>query len=253
MSPDLEQALAARLLALADDELILAHRNSEWTGHAPILEEDIAFTNIALDEMGHARIWYEQLEALQGADPDSLIFFRPAAEFSNVRMVELPPGDWAFSMLRQYLFDSYELVRATQTLESRYRPMAEAAAKIRPEELYHHRHTALWVRRLGLGTEESNGRMQQALDSLWPAVFQLFAPLPGEEQLVAAGYVPAPAQLQAAWEREARPFLEDAGLRLPPDPQAPATVAPRSEHTEHLEPLVADLQEVARLEREAEW
>ena len=96
------------MVALADDELILAHRNSEWTGHGPILEEDIAFSNIAQDEMGHATLWYNILQKETGETPDQMVFFRDAAAYRNVQMVELPKGDWAFSMLRQYLFDAAE-------------------------------------------------------------------------------------------------------------------------------------------------
>src|SRR3972149_8426617 len=112
MSETQKKALADYLIALADDELILGHRDSEWTGHAPILEEDIAFANIALDEIGHARLWYELAADLIGEDkntfPDKKVFFRPAQEFSCLQFVELPKGDWAFSMLRQYLFDAFE-------------------------------------------------------------------------------------------------------------------------------------------------
>ena len=130
IAPDLAAPLADRLLALADDELILAHRNSEWAGHAPVLEEDIAFANLALDEMGHAAIWYGLREALTGESADRLIFFRDAGAYRNAQLVELPRGDWAFAMLRQYLFDAAESVRLPQLANSAYRPLAEAAAKI---------------------------------------------------------------------------------------------------------------------------
>ncbi|MCS6911212.1 MAG: phenylacetate-CoA oxygenase subunit PaaC, partial [Anaerolineales bacterium] len=148
---EIERALAEKLLALADDELILAHRNSEWTGHAPILEEDIALANIAQDELGHAMLYYELHCALAGGTPDRLAFFREAADFRNVQLVELPKGDWAFTMLRQYLFDAYELALLAQLTHSAHRPLAEVAAKVRNEELYHYKHTGAWVRRLGLG------------------------------------------------------------------------------------------------------
>src|SRR5215471_16608308 len=141
-------ALPTYLLALADDELLLGHRDSEWTGHAPILEEDIAFANLAQDEIGHAALWYGLLRNLDGSDPDRLIFFREPGAFRNAQLVELPKGDWAFSMLRQYLFDAAESVRLPLLAVSTHRPLAEAAAKIRPEELYHLRHTQAWIQRL---------------------------------------------------------------------------------------------------------
>ncbi|MGH7428237.1 MAG: 1,2-phenylacetyl-CoA epoxidase subunit PaaC, partial [Candidatus Methylomirabilaceae bacterium] len=165
---ELDLAVAARVLALADDELILAHRDSEWTGHAPILEEDIGLANIAQDELGHAGLWYGIYRSLVGHDPDRMVFFREAGDWRCVQLVELPKGDWAFTMLRQYLFDAYEHVLLTQLAQSRHEGVAAAAAKIRQEELYHSRHTSAWVRRLGLGTAESHRRTQDALDALWP-------------------------------------------------------------------------------------
>jgi ring-1,2-phenylacetyl-CoA epoxidase subunit PaaC len=244
----LREALANKLLALADDELILAHRDSEWTGHAPILEEDIAFANIAQDELGHALRWYG---LLGGADPDRLVYFRPPAEFRNAQFVELPKGDWAFNIVRQYLFDAFELLRSELMETSAYRPLAEAAAKVRQEERYHYRHTSAWLTRLGQGTEESHRRTQAALDALWPYIPQLFTAVPDEELLFAAGMVPAPAQVLEAWQELVFPLLTSAALRVP---ERSRKIPPgRDEHTVHLAPLVADLQQVARLDPEAEW
>lgn len=252
IDPALLAPLADRLLALADDELILAHRNSEWAGHAPILEEDIAFANLALDEMGHAALWYGLREALTGESADRLIFFRDAGGYRNVQMVELPRGDWAFSMLRQYLFDAAENVTLPQLAAGSYRPLAEAAAKIATEERYHLRHTSLWLRRLGLGTAESHARLQATLDVLWPYARQLFVPLPGDASLVAAQVVPDAAALRREWERLARPFLAECGLTLPDD-ALPRRDISRAEHTEHLMSLLAEMQSVARLDPAAEW
>ena len=236
---------------MADDELILAHRNSEWTGHAPILEEDIAFSNIAQDELGHAGIFYHLLTDLTGEDPDQLVFFRETADFRNVQMVELPKGDWAFSMVRQYLFDAFEMVRATELLNSSYQPLAEAIAKIRQEELYHYRHTSQWVRRLGLGTEESHGRTQAALNALWPYAYQLFALADGENELVTAGIVPDPQELRNRWEVVVIPHLKDAGLAIPIVESLPGYDL--RQHSEHLSALLAELQSVARSDPEAVW
>jgi ring-1,2-phenylacetyl-CoA epoxidase subunit PaaC len=244
----LRQALATKLLAMADDEIILAHRDSEWTGHAPILEEDIAFANIAQDELGHALRWYALLE---GADPDRLVYFRPAAEFRNAQLVELPKGDWAFSIVRQVLFDALELLRSEHLKRSVFRPLAEAAAKVHQEERYHYRHTSAWLTRLGQGTEESHRRTQAALDALWPYVPQLFMAVPDEELLFAAGVVPAPGQVLEAWQELVDPLLSAAGLRTP---ERSRRIPPgREEHTAHLDVLLADLQQVARQDPEAEW
>ena len=249
MNQTIEQVLAQKLLAMADDELILAHRNSEWIGHAPILEEDIALANIAQDELGHANIWYGLHEALTGNEPHELAFFRDAAEFRNVQMVELPRGDWAFTMLRQYLFDAYELL-LDPLQHGRYQPLAEACAKIRNEEIYHLRHTSSWIKRLGLGTEESNRRTQAALDALWPYAQQLFVPLPGESILVDEKIVPDLAALHEEWLGRVRPFLTAANLTIPTSHTPPTS---RSEHSPHLTTLLTDMQKVARLNREAVW
>ncbi len=245
-------ALIERLLAMADDELILAHRNSEWAGHAPILEEDIAFANIALDEMGHAAIWYGLRGELTGEDADRLIFFRNAGHYRNVQLVELPRGDWAFSMTRQYLFDAAEDVLLGHLQDSAYRPLAEAAAKIATEERYHLRHTGLWLRRLGLGTAESHARAQAALDTLWPYARQLFAPLPGDAALIAAGIFPDLTLLRREWESVTQPFLAECNLTIPSE-ALPRRDVPRTEHTEHLMTLLAEMQSVARLDPAAEW
>jgi ring-1,2-phenylacetyl-CoA epoxidase subunit PaaC len=251
MNPDLQRALMNRLLAFADDELILGHRNSEWAGHAPILEEDIAFANIAQDEMGHAAIWYELYCELTGDNADRLVFARDPAAYRNVQMVELPIGDWAFSLLRQYLFDAAELARLPHLLNSRYRPIMEAAAKIRPEEIYHYRHTSAWARRLGLGTEESNRRMQNALNQLWSYARQLFVPLPDEALLVEAGYVSEPVELRLEWENVVAPFLVEAGLQIPAVIEPP--VQKREEYSRHRVTLLQEMQEVARAFPGAEW
>lgn len=252
LNPVVAAALAERLLAMADDELILAHRNSEWTGHSPILEEDIAFSNIALDEMGHAAIWYGLREQLTNEDPDRLVFFRDAGDYRNVQMVELPKGDWAFSMLRQYLFDAAERVSLAHLTAGSYRPLAEAAAKIQTEEIYHLRHTGLWLRRLGLGTEESHGRMQAALDVLWPYARQLFVRLPGDEVLFDNGIFPDMALLQREWEDAVRPYLTECELTIP-EVALPRRDIPRTEHTESLMALLAEMQAVARTDPMAKW
>lgn len=251
---ELKQALSDQLLAWGDDELILGHRASEWCGHAPILEEDIAFANLALDEIGHATTWYTLLADLEGQDseiyPDRLVFAREAGLFRNVQMVELPNGDWAFSMLRQYLFDESEQLRLEGLRHSRYSPIAEAADKIRKEEIYHIRHTRAWVPRLSLGTDESHTRMQQALNQLWPYTLQLFTPLPEEERLAAAGFVPPGEQLFSAWQDRVLALLQECELELP---EVPEVAFGREQHTSHLRVLVEEMQAVARLDPQAEW
>lgn len=253
LEPAQRRALAQKLLALADDELILAHRNSEWCGHAPILEEDIAFANLAQDELGHAVLWYTLLQQLDGEDPDHLVYFRRANAFRNVRLVELPNGDWAFSILRQYLFDCYELYLLQALSSSTLEPVSHVAAKMRREELYHLRHTTAWVQRLGLGTDESRRRMQAALNALWPYTAQLFAPLQDEGLLVDAAIVPAPTMLSEGWKDHVIPFLIESGLSVPADIAPEAAPDGRDVHTEHLSALIEELQSVARSDPDASW
>jgi ring-1,2-phenylacetyl-CoA epoxidase subunit PaaC len=255
VNPEQRADLADALLALADDEMILAHRDSEWTGHAPILEEDIAFANIALDEMGHAGLWYRLVAALRDEDPehypDRLVFRRTAEAFRNTRVVEQPKGDWAFTIVRQFLFDSAEQVRLRALVDHPHGSLAQTAVKILNEERYHLRHQQAWVTRLAQGTDESRSRMQAALDELWPLAAQLFQPLPGEPALVDAGLWPPSTTLGEQWQSEAAGFLKECGLRVPSKipPDAPG----RHVHSEFLETLVSEMQSVARLEPEGEW
>jgi ring-1,2-phenylacetyl-CoA epoxidase subunit PaaC len=248
-------ALDAKILKLADDEFILGHRNSAWAGHGPILEEDIAFANLAIDELGHGILWYRIVSTLREEDPetfpDKLVYQRSALEFRNADVVALPHADWAFSMLRQFLFDAYESVQLPLLAASPYEPIAEAAAKIKQEEVYHLHHTKTWTLRLGLGTEESHRRMQQALNALWSPFQQLFVASPHESLLVEAGIVPDLRQIRADWTALVVPFLSRCELILPDDSSLAATqpVLP----SPHMESLIAELQEVSRIAPNAVW
>jgi len=251
MNAETQAALAEFLLGMADDELILAHRNSEWIGHAPILEEDIALANIAQDELGHAIVWFGLHQELTGADPDQLAYFRDASGYRNVQLVELPKGDWAVTMLRQFFFDAYELALLTRLVESDYQPLADATAKIKQEEIYHFRHTRAWVQRLSQGTDESHRRMQSALGQLWPFTAQLFVSTPTTELLETAGIIPASRGVYSAWEAVVLPYLSECTLTVPES--ATMLNAARDQHTAHLANLLADMQKVAREDPEAIW
>lgn len=247
--PFLEIPLINQLTAIADDHLILAHRNAEWTGHAPILEEDIALANIAQDELGHAALLYELLADLNHTEPDQMAFFRDASQFRNTQLVELPKGDWAFTMLRQYLFDAFELAYLNLWQQTAYTPLAEIAGKMYKEELYHLRHTHIWVERLGLGTAESHQRMQKGLNELWKYAQQLFVPLPEEGKLVQVGFVPAQTTVYKSWQAIVVPHLQKCGLIIPEE----RLNVGRDQHTEHLPALLADMQQVARADPTADW
>lgn len=251
LAAEVSAALAERLTALADDELVLGHRNAEWTGHAPLLEEDIAIANVAQDEIGHAVLWYGLLQDLTGQDPDRLAFFRHADGFRTSVLVERPRGDWAFTMLRQFLFDSYEAELMPRLMRSSYAPLSEVAAKVNREELFHLRHSALWLERLAHGTDESRRRLEDALAVLWPLMPQLLRPLPGDELLSREGIYPDAGELAAAVMARVSRELEAVGLALPP--AAARELPPRTERLDdQLAHLLAEMQSVARADPEAE-
>jgi ring-1,2-phenylacetyl-CoA epoxidase subunit PaaC len=254
MNESLQRTLANYLIAMADTELILGHRDSEWCGHAPILEEDIAFANLALDEIGHATLWYglvaDLLDENRETYPDQLAFLRGPDEYRNAPLVELPKGDWAFSMLRQYLIDSAEGIQLEKWTHSAYQPLAESAAKAYREEIYHLRHTQAWVKRLALGTDESHRRMQQALDDLWSYVPGYFEAIADQAALVAENFIPSSEEVYAAWLNKVSAELQQFNLSLPTSPPASFN---RMQHTEYLAPLLEAMQQVARLAPQAKW
>lgn len=244
-----EAALIARLFTLADEELVLGQRDSEWTGHAPLLEEDIAFSNIAQDEIGHALLWYTILhEHLGQLSPDRLAFWRDAHEFRNATLVELPKGDWAFTIVRQYLFDEYEKARDTVLAQCGYPPIVDAVAKIAREEVYHLMHSRGWVLRLGDATEESHRRMQAALDDAWPHALGLFEPISDDEE-----FTVELERVKAIWLDAVTPTLAKATLTITREAQ-PAAGGRRGLHTAHLARLLGEMQIVARSEApDAMW
>jgi ring-1,2-phenylacetyl-CoA epoxidase subunit PaaC len=248
-------SLANFLIALADDQLMLGHRNSEWCGHAPILEEDIAFANIAIDELGHARVWYEIVAQLLDEDkrayPDQLIFFRDAEDFRNVRMASLPNRDWAFTLVRQHLMDVFEMLYLELLRDSKHQLISSAAAKLINEELYHRRHTRAWLPRLGAGTEESHRRMQAAVDALWPYSVQFFLPMEGSEALIEDEWIPDLVLLHEPYISEVMEDLTDAGLSIPADDEFVGV--PRTQPDQHLLDLVEEMQSVARAFPGAKW
>jgi phenylacetate-CoA oxygenase, PaaI subunit len=179
LDPYLREALVGKLTALADDEVVLAQRLSEWVAHAPILEEDIAIANLAQDELGHAKLYLELRQELDGSDPDQVVFLRDPLDYGNAVLVELPRGDWAFTMVRQYLFDAYEGLWLREAASSRYAPLAEVAARILKEERFHLRHSSLWVERLALGPRSPTGGPRRPWTSSSPTPASSSAPWRG--------------------------------------------------------------------------
>lgn len=254
MEADLQLSLEKYLLSIADDELILAHRNSEWCGHAPIIEEDIAFANIALDEMGHAIVWYQMIADLKGEDivsyPDLLAFSRDPKIFRNIQMVELPKGDWAFSILRQYFFDMMEIIRLKAFSVSSYPAIYNVAKKISMEENYHLRHTSLWLKRLALGTDESHNRIQNALNTLWKYALQMFQPAEYDLILTKEALTPDLNALREEWSEQVMFDLKEYRLYIP---KSSEIILDRQQHTHHLYNLITEMQSVSTSNPRANW
>jgi ring-1,2-phenylacetyl-CoA epoxidase subunit PaaC len=243
------------LLRLGDDRLVLGHRLSEWCGHAPIVEEDIALANLALDCIGQASQFLElagQVEG-RGRDADALAFFRSPTEFRSCLLVEQPNGDFAQTIARQALFDAAGADLLEQLSRSREPRLAAIAAKAAKEVRYHVRHAREWWLRLGGGTEESHRRLQAAVDELWPFTAELYTPDEIDTELCRARIGADLAETLAHFEREIGALLEAAGLRRPEDPAYPASGGRRGAHGEHLDHLTSEMQSVARAHPGAQW
>lgn len=247
-------ALLPYTLALADDALVLGHRLSQWSSLGPTLEEDIALSNLALDLIGQARFFYTLAGTLEGTGrtEDDLAYFRTAPEYRNILLVELPNGDFADAMVRQMLYAAllhpyFEAMSAIS--EPR---LAEIAAKAVKEMRYHLRHASEWVIRLGDGTDESHRRTAAALDRLWPYTGELFEMDDGERQLVAAALAPNRTALRPQWEATIARVLSEAGLEAPQG-RTMLSGGRSGRHTEHLAPMLVDMQSLARAHPEATW
>ncbi len=246
--------LAEYLLRLGDNCLILGHRLSEWCGHAPILEEDIALANIALDLIGQARALYTYAGEVEGAghDEDKLAYRRDAPQFRNILLVEQPNGDFAVTIARQLLYSAFMDPYWRAMTTSKDATLAAIAAKAEKETAYHLRHSAEWLIRLGDGTEESHRRAQDALDELWMYTGELFEVDQVERALIAAGIAVDPAALKPEWDRTIDEVLREATLARPTGGWM-QTGGRTGRHSEHLGYILADLQFLQRAYPDAAW
>lgn len=254
---DLHDLKAQRLtltLRLGDDALILGQRLAEWCRNAPFLEEDLALANTALDFIGRARFLYDYAADLEafGNSEDHFAFERGPAEFRNLQLFELPRGDFAFSMARQYLFDEFDQLYQEAMAASVDAGLAGVAGKARKETDYHLRRSRGWLLRLGDGTEESHARASAALETLAPFVLELFEMDALETSLARDGVCPDRSTLEAPWRKAVAATLNEATLAWPTVGGA-VTGSRLGEHTEHREPLLAELQEVTRAMPGLQW
>jgi len=243
------------ILKSADNALILGHRNSEWTGFGPIMEEDIAFASMAQDKIGHAQSLYTILkDNFNTADADTLAFKRAEKEFKCCHLVEMPNGEYDFSLMRQFLFDHAERLRYETLQQSSYEPLAKFARKIKGELKYHILHADTWLVKLGNGTEESHARMQSVLNDSFDIALGIFEPSANEQALMDEKVFIGEKALQEMWLHEISPIIERANLKLPAIKNATAGYGGRNGyHTEHLAPLLAEMCEVLNSDVNATW
>ncbi len=242
------------LLRLGDDRLILGHRMSELTGHGPILEEDIATANIALDLIGQAAQVLKLAGEVEGAgrDENALAYFRDGVKFRNCLLVELPQGDFGDTMVRQFLFDAHSVLLLEALTKCGQETLAAIAAKALKEDKYHLRHSSEWVVRLGDGTDESHARVQASLERLWKYTGELFAHDDIDTAVAALGIVIDHAGIRSRWDAMVTDVLARATLTRPVDGPMQSG-GRRGRHTEHLGHLLATMQSVARAHPGASW
>ena len=255
-------------LHLADNALILGHRNSEWCGHGPVLEQDIAITNISLDLIGQARNFYQYaailMNALQVSPPigggdledavteDSLAYFRDSTDFKNLLLTEQKNGDWAQTILRQFFFSAYQYLLFQKLKESKDEQIAAIAVKGLKETTYHLRWSSEWVIRLGDGTEESHSRMQKAIDELWGYTGEMFIQTGYEMQMFSSDICPDITLLKESWLQKVKEAFMEAGLTVP-STSLIHIGGKKGKHSAYLEDILKELQSVARAHPIATW
>lgn len=242
------------LYKMADDLLILGHRNSEWTGFGPLLEEDIAFSSMAQDKIGQSLALYTILNQMGEQDPDTIAFMRNANQFHCSQLVELPNGEYDFSLVRHFLYDHADYLRFDALTNTNFPPLAKVARKFKGEVKYHVFHGDTFLMKLGTGNEESNTRMQNSLNNAFNLALGIFEPSPYEDQLIADGLFIGEKALQERWLEAISPVIQKAGLTLPDQSTwQPVYGGRKGQHTEYLQPLLDEMTEVFRIDPGAEW
>jgi ring-1,2-phenylacetyl-CoA epoxidase subunit PaaC len=249
-----ELAIKELIYKIADDQLILGHRNSEWTGFGPLLEEDIAFSSMAQDKVGQSYALYQILHQWGEQEPDTVAFMRNANQFHNCQLVELPNGEYDFSLIRHFLFDTAEAIRFEMLAHSTFEPLAQLARKIKGELKYHTLHANTWIKKLGSATPESIQRLQQSLTTALPYALGIFEASPYEQQLITEKVFEGEHALQVQWRKRVTEIVSATQLRLPDwSTLVPVYGGRTGQHTPHLQPLLDEMSEVFRIDPAAEW
>ncbi len=243
------------LCRMGDNTLVLGHRVSEWCGHAPVLEEDIALANTALDLIGQTTLWLDLAGEVEGAgrNADKLAFHRDVWDFRNLLLVEQPNGDFGQTMMRQFLFDAWHLGQLKALMDSSNAQVAAIAEKSSKEVTYHLERARDTVIGLGDGTEESHARMQAALNKLWPYVGEMFVSDDVDAALVAGGIAPDPASLRPAYDALVSDVFLAATLEKPQDDFAHKGGKSGKRHSEHLGHILTQMQWLQRAYPDATW
>jgi ring-1,2-phenylacetyl-CoA epoxidase subunit PaaC len=245
-------AVGELLLTLADDEFVLGFWDSEWTGIAPMLEEDVATSSIAQDEIGHAKAWYELLAALTDDDADRIAFGRPPEAYRHAALMNHPRTDWAFTVVRRFLYETADALRLEVLAGSSLDAIAGLAGKMRREETYHLLHWSAWMRRLS-ENPETRPRVVAALERLWPDAEALFSPLAGEAVLLTAGILTEDLiTTRGRWHERVATELSAVGLPVPDRATAPP-VDGRTARTDDFRWLWGEFTSVNRAEPGATW
>ena len=247
-------AIKELLYKMADDQLILGHRNSEWTGFGPLLEEDIAFSSMAQDKIGHSLALFTILNQLGEREPDTVAFTRNTNQFHNCILTELPNGEYDFSLIRHFLFDTAEALRFESLKNSSFEPLAQVARKVRGELRYHTLHANTWIKQLGVATEESISRLQRSLNFTIPYALGIFEESPYEQELISTGIFIGEQALKTLWVNKIEEVISQTNLQLPDwKLQIPVMGGRFGKHSEHLQPLLDEMSEVFRIDPTATW
>lgn len=247
-------AIKELLYKVADDLLILGHRNSEWTGLGPLLEEDIAFSSMAQDKIGQSYALYSMLHSLGEQHPDTVAFMRNAEQFHNCILTELPNGEYDFSIIRHFLFDHAEAIRFDMLAKSSFTPLAELSVKVKAELRYHTLHANTWIKQLGNATEESISRLQSSLSYALPFALGMFEESPFEKELISEGIFVGEQAVKKIWMTNIADMLAQTQLQLPEWSSIPPVLGGRTgNHSEHLQPLLDEMSEVFKIDPAAEW